>query len=132
MKNNLEIEVEVRQGISKLYENINQSQNINEIKSELEILLNLIYRYASKQNNRHNKSLKVFQEYNKIPLTREQKIRKDIKNNNKTYKDYLSYFQILRARGLSFKKISEYAKAEFNIKVSSETIRNKLKELDNV
>ncbi len=133
MKNNLEIESKVREGIENFYQNICQSENINEIKKEINILLNLSYRYASSKNNRPNKGLKIFQEYNKIELNREQKISKQIQiNKKKTYKDYLNQFKILRKRGYSYKKISDYAKKELNIKVSSETIRNRLNELNYV
>lgn len=133
MENFLEIETKTRQGVEKFYEDIKTSDNLNEIINHINSLLNLSYRYASQKNNRPNKGLKIFTEYLKIEDTREQKIKKEISNaDKKSYKSYLKHFLILRKKGHSYKKISDYALKEFGIKVTGQTINNQLRELENV
>lgn len=123
------LETAARKGIEKLYIDIQMSENIEEMRSHLNQLLELVYRYAAKKNNRHNKSLKVFAEYSKL-TTREDKVKQEIfkkhTKKKKTYKDYISTFELLRERGYSYRKIAEYANKELKIKVSSETIRKAL------
>jgi DNA repair ATPase RecN len=131
MKKFLQIEVETREGIEKFYEDIFVAENLEEIKTHINKLLELTYRYASKNNNRPNKGLKVFQEYRKLKDTRETKVKKEIhKKAKKHYKDYLEHFFILRRRKYSYAKISNYAKEELNIKVSRETLRKELSKLE--
>lgn len=131
MKNFLELEAKTREGVEKFYEDIRASENINDMLEHINLLLNLSYRYATQKNNRPNKGLKIFTEYLKIEDTREQKVKKEIsKADKKSYKHYLKHFQILRNRGYSYKKISDYALKEFGIKVTGQTINNQLRELE--
>jgi len=127
---NLDQEKNVREGVEKFYTDIFVSENISEIQIHINKFLELTYRYAAKKNNRPNKGLKVFTEYANIEDTPKIKVKKQI--TKKTYKDYLPHFLILHKRGYSYRKISRYAQKELNIKVSNETIRKKLQEIDYV
>ena len=127
----LKIEIEVRAGVEKFYEDIFVAENLETIQGHINELLQLSYRYASKKNNRPNKGLKVFQEYFKIQESRESKIKKQIKKREElNYKDFIEQFLILRKRGYSYRKIAKYAQAELQLKVSSETIRKSIKDLE--
>lgn len=135
MKNKfLQIEAEARNGIEKFYENIFQAENIEEMQEELNTILNLIYRYAPIKNNRQNKGLKVFQEYGKIQISRETKVRRSVSNSKikNHWKDYEAELLILRKRNHSWRKLSELAQSKFHVKVSSETLRKHFKEYENV
>jgi len=121
----------VKAGVEKFYQDIMASDNIEDIKKHIDNLLKLTYRYASKKNDRHNKGLKVFEEYLKTD-SRENKIKREVaKQKKKTYKDYISKFIALRSENYSWQKISDYMKERHNIKVSRETIRQAVKEFEN-
>jgi len=47
------------------------------------------------------------------------------------YKDYTEDYLILRKRGYSYRDISEYSKLHFKVKVSKDTLRKYLKEVEN-
>ena len=121
----------VKAGVEKFYQDIIASDNAEDIKKHIDNLLKLTYRYASKKNDRHNKGLKVFEEYLKTD-SRENKIKRAVeKERKKTYKDYISKFIALRSENFSWQKISDYMQEKHNIKVSRETIRQSVKELEN-
>lgn len=126
----LELEASARLGIKNLNDRISLSANVNDMNIVLNQLLELVYRYGAKNNNRPNKSLKVFSEFSKIELSREEKIKQQSKI--KTYKDYLPQLQVLRNRKMSYQDLSNYAKEHFKVKVSRETLRNALNEVENV
>jgi len=122
----------IKTSIIRLNDNIQACNNLEEIKEELNILLSLVYRYASKNNNRHNKALKVFEEYLKID-TREKKVSREInRKSEKTFEDFLPVIINLRDKKLSYQKIANYLKKYYNIQVSREKIRYTLKEVKNV
>jgi hypothetical protein len=91
-----------------------------------------ILKYAPNKNNRTNKNISAVNQYYKeqkkfAQRNRQAIIEKDVLSNVRyrvTYKDYRSEMLILRKRGLSYKKISNYAKDYWDIKVSKDTIRN--------
>jgi hypothetical protein len=126
----LELEASARIGVKNLNDKISLSANVNDMNIVLNQLLDLVYRYAAKNNNRPNKALKLFSEFSKIELSREEKIKQQQKL--KTYKDYLPQLQVLRNRGASYQELSNYAKEHFEVKVSRETLRNSLQEVSNV
>jgi hypothetical protein len=131
----IELEIRSRSGVKLLCENIELCNNLEEIQAELNKLLLLSYRYATAQNNRPNKALKIFTEYLNIEDTREEKIIKQIRRNQankQSYKNYLDEFTLLRKRGYSYRKIAKHAKDKLGITISSETLRNALKGVSNV
>jgi len=123
--------IKAKAGVEKFYQDIMASNNTEDIKRHIDNLLKLTYRYASKKNDRHNKGLKVFEEYLKTD-TREQKIKRAVeKERQKTYKDYINKFIALRSKNFSWQKISDYMQERHNIKVSRETIRQAVKDFEN-
>jgi len=121
----------VKAGVEKFYQDIISSDSTEDIKKHIDDLLKLTYRYASKKNDRHNKGLKVFEEYLKTD-SRENKIKREIaKQKKKTYKDYISKFIALRSENFSWQKISDYMQEKHNIRVSRETIRQSVKKFEN-
>ncbi len=125
----LELEASARIGVKNLNDRISLSANVNDMNIVLNQLLELIYRYGAKNNNRPSKALKVFSEFSKIEMSREEKVKQQSKI--KTYKDYLPQLQVLRNRKMSYQELSNYAKEHFKVKVSRETLRNAL-EVENV
>lgn len=127
----LELETEARTGVKSLQERVAMSANIEDMNIIFNQLLELVYRYAPKNNNRPNKALKVFSEFAKLDISREERIK--LQYRRKSYKDYLPHLRVLREnRKMSFKDLSLYAKENFKINVSRETLRNALNEVENV
>lgn len=129
-------EIQVKLAVKKLNDNINLCNNLDEINRELQKLFELSYRYASKNNNRHNKYIKTFKEYlalEDLEQNRKNKLKVQIKNQSKNIDDYLQELLFLKKEeNYSYAKLEQYAQEKFKIKVSRETIRTKLKEFTNV
>ena len=122
--------------IALLYNEINLINDYEELQAHLNQFMKFYTQQANEKNNRVNKSLMGFINYfNKVAPKNKtaQSIEKHSKGKRlrkkATYKDYLPEIQILRARGLSFKAISDYCLNNLKIKVSKETIRTRLNEL---
>lgn len=128
-------EVIIKLSVKKLSESINLCENLEEVNRELLKLFELTYRYASKNNNRHNKFIKVFKEYynsQNLQELREQKLKHQIKNRSKKVEDYLQELLYLRTeKQYSYQQLSDYLK-EKKVKASRETIRKLLGGVENV
>ena len=124
----------VKSAVNLLQNEINLLNDYSEIQTHLDTFAKFFTEQANEQNNRANKSLMGFINYfNKVaPKKRstEAIIKKAKILKPKGYKNYLSEYQILRARGSSYKKIADYSAQHFRVKVSKETIRTALKELE--
>ena len=121
--------------VKKLSDTINLCDNLEEINRELLKFFELSYRYGSKNNNRHNKFIKVFKEYynlQNLQQTREQKVKQQIKNKSKKVEDYLQELIYLRVeKQYSYQQLSDYM-AQKKVKVSRETVRKLLVGSENV
>ncbi len=133
-KKNLEQFVLTKSGIKLFYSKVEQANNCDELLQLTNNLATYFQKIANEKNQTTNKSLYVFIEYfrnenlKQRSLERVTTIAKAKRlNYKKSYKDYLSEYQILRDRGYSFKEISDYSNQHYKIKVSKETIRNFLK-----
>ncbi len=123
-KNWIDREVKIRAGVEKFYNHISSAENINELQNVMNDLLKIVYQCAPLENNRANKGLKVFEIYNAKNTSREQKVKEQInKRIQKSWQDYIPQFKLLRVRGYSWQKISDYALNKYNVKVSRETLR---------
>ncbi|UCN01154.1 hypothetical protein LCX93_04370 [Sulfurimonas sp. SWIR-19] len=117
------METVIKASVQKFNENIQASENLEEINEHINTLLKLVHRYASKKNNRPNKGLKVFEEYIKTD-TRELKVKREVsRRSEKTYKDFIGKYIALREDGYSWQRISDYMLKKYNIKASRESIR---------
>lgn len=121
----------VKASISFLNNEILLLNDYQSIQTHLDEFAKFFAEQANEKNNRANKSLMGFINYfeqvapKKRSTEAVQKKAKLLKPKQ-SYKDYLSEYQILRARGLSYKAISDYSKQHFKIKVSKETVRTAL------
>lgn len=125
----------VKAAVNLLYNEINLLNDYEEIQSHLNQFMKCYTQQANDKNNRPNKSLMGFINYFNQVAPKKRSIKSistkgQILQHKKTYKDYLSQYQILRARGLSYKEIADYSAQHFKIKISKETIRTNLKELE--
>jgi uncharacterized protein YaaW (UPF0174 family) len=124
----------VKAAISLLNNEINSLNNYHEIQTHLDLFAKFFKEQANEKNDRANKSLMGFINYfNKVaPKQRSIKAVKSKakKLTAKSYKNYISEYQILRARGLSYQKIADYSAQHFKVKVSKESIRTALTELE--
>ena len=136
--NILKIETQARAGIDLFYQNIQSTQtSYEDFLKELNLLNVYFQKYASKKNNRVNKSTTAFQMY----FTNEIKKKRDIHtiekrgqvkllSAKKSYKDYKQEYLILRKRGYSYQAIAKYSTQHFKVKVSKDSIRNLIKEFE--
>lgn len=128
-------EMIVKLSVKKLSEVINLCENLEEINRELLRFFELTYRYASKNNNRHNKFIKVFKEYynsQNLQESREQKVKQQIKKRSKKVEDYLEELLYLRVeKQYSYQDLSDYLQQK-KVKASRETIRKLLVSVENV
>lgn len=125
----------VKAAVNLLSNEINLLNDYESIQTHLDLFAKFFTEQANENNNRANKSLIGFINYfDKVaPQKRSTEAvqkRAKILQPKKGYKDYLNEYQILRARGLSYKAISDYSKQHFKTKVSKETVRTALKELE--
>jgi len=124
----------VKAAISLLNNEISSLNDYEQVQTHLNLFAKFFTEQANERNNRANKSLMGFINYFDKVAPKKRSIEavstKAKKLTSKqSYKDYLSEYQILRARGHSFKSISDYSIQHFKVKVSKETIRTALKEL---
>ena len=116
---------------------IELAEDYQEMLNEFNIFMKFFQQQANERNNRPNKSIQGFINYFNNNAHKKRSIEK-LNETNKvkkltvklTYKDYIPDYLILRKKGMSYKKISEYSLAHFKIKVSKDTIRNNLKGLE--
>ena len=123
--------------ITLLYNEVNLINDYDELQTHLNQFMKYYIQHANEKNNRVNKSLTGFINYfNKVapknPTAKSVESKANAKKLRRkaSYKDYIPELQILRARGLSFKAISEYCKNNFKVSVSKETVRTVLNELE--
>ncbi len=136
--NILKTETQARAGIELFYQNIKSTEtNYEDFLKELNLLNSYFQQYASKNNNRINKSATSF----KIYFTNEIKKKREIKNIEKrgrmkllsaktSYKCYKDEYLILRKRGHSYKDISIYSSKHFKVRIGKDSIRNLIKEFE--
>jgi len=136
--NILKTETQARAGIDLFYQNIKSTEgNYEDFLKELNLLNSYFQQYASKNNNRINKSATAFKMY----FTNEVKKKRNIENIEKrgqvkllsakqSYKQFKKEYLVLRKRGNSYKAISDYSKKHFKVKVSKDTIRNFIREFE--
>ncbi len=136
--NILKTETQARAAIELFYQNIKSTEtNYEDFLKELNLLNSYLQQYASKNNNRVNKSATAFKMY----FTNEIKKKRDVKNIEKrgrvkllsakpSYRDHLQEYLLLRKRGYSYMNISTYSSKHLKIKVSKDSIRNLIKEFE--
>lgn len=125
----------VKAAVNLLQNEINLLNDYEEIQAHLNLFAKFFTEQANEKNNRANKSLMGFINYfNKVAPKQRSikavKVKAKKLTPKQSYKDYLSEYQILRARGNSYQAIADYSRQHFKVKVSKETIRTALKELE--
>ena len=136
--NILKIETQARAGIDLFYQNIKSTEtSYEDFLKELNLLNSYFQQYASKNNNRINKSATAFQIYFKEQIKKKRNIENIEKRGRikllsvkKSYHDYLQEYLILRKRKYSYKAIADYSTQHFKVKVSKDSIRNLIKEFE--
>ena len=130
--------VKAKAAAQLLHNNLSLITNYEELQNELNKFAELFQKDANKKNNRPNKNIIGLINY----LNSESKNKRNIESVQKkakgkrlahksTYKDYLEEYVILRNRGYSNQEIANYSYKHFRVKVSKETIRKTLNELEN-
>ncbi len=130
--------IAAKAGIELLHNEAKLITDYEELQEFLNILFGYFQRIANEKNKAPNKSIIAFKNYFENEAQSKRSV-KTIQSKAKTkrlsyranYKDYTEEFLILRARGYSFRKMSEYARLHFKIKVSKDTLRTYLKEVKN-
>lgn len=133
---NLKHEAQARAAILLFYKRTNRANSYSELLKELDTLNQYIHEFASKKNNRPNKTIIAFVQYYRKEKNNEREYREVAKRaterairHKKSYKDYTPELLLLKNRGYSLRKISSYAKQHFKISVSKDTLSKYFKEL---
>jgi hypothetical protein len=128
---------QVKAAITFLNNEVSLISSYDELQTHLNKFMKFYTQQANEKNNRANKSLIGFINYfeSVAPQKRStEAVSKTARGKRlapkPSYKDHLTDYQVLRARGYSYKAISDYSKQYFKVKVSKETVRTALKELD--
>jgi hypothetical protein len=121
--------------IKLLYNQVQECLNYDKLNTILTLFNNTVQKQSNPKNNRPNKHIIGIGQYFYQSKTRLRSVEIIVKNemykhlkNKATYKDYLPEFQLLRRRGYSYRRMSDYAKQYWNISVSKDTISKYLKE----
>ena len=123
------LEAEAKNGARLLSEKLKLSNNYEETKEILDDFCVFINRYASKKNDRTNKSLTALSKYYQAHREEITEINRKRKIQRRHWKDYIPVFIKLHDKGYSNPKISEIMLEKFKVKVSKETIRKALKDV---
>jgi len=122
--------VKAKSGIQLLFNEASLLSNYEELESFLNIFSKYILRTANEKNNVGNKNIIAFKSYyeneaGKKRTTKniDKKIRVKKLSHKLTYKSYLQEYMILRSRGYSWRKLSEYSEKYFKVQVSKDTLR---------
>ena len=119
--------------IELLSKNVSKIFTYEELQTELNIFMNSYIKDANKKNNRPNKSIIGFINYLKDNKNKSRTIaavKQKQRVSKKSYKDYIPNYILLREQGLSYQKISEYSFKHFKQKVSKDTVRKVLNEIN--
>lgn len=130
--------ISAKAGIELLHKETKLINDYEELQAFLNIFFGYFQRIANEKNTAPNKSLIAFKSYYENEA-HSKRTAKAIQSKAKTkrlsyranYKDYKEEYMILRKRGYSYRSISEYSRLHFKVKVSKDTLRNYLKEIEN-
>jgi len=122
--------VKAKSGITLLFNEASLISNYQELEAFLNIFSGYILRIANEKNSVGNKNIIAFKSY----YEKESGKKRTAKNIDKkskakrlsckiTYKDYVEEYLILRRRGYSWRKLSEYSEKYFKVQVSKDTLR---------
>ena len=107
-------------GIQLLFNEASLISNYEELETFLNIFSKYILRTANEKNNVGNKNIMAFKSYYENEAGK-RRTTKNIEKKSKikrlsyktTYRDYLEEYLILRKRGYSWRKLSEYSEKIF-------------------
>ena len=130
--------IQAKAGIELLHNETKLINDYEELQTFLNVFFGYFQRIANEKNTASNKSLIAFKSYYENEAQSKRTV-KAIQSKAKgkrlsyraNYKDYTEEYLILRKRGYSYRAISEYSKLHFKVKVSKDTLRKYLKEVDN-
>jgi len=130
--------IQAKAGIELLYNETKLINDYEELQTFLNVFFGYFQRIANEKNTAANKSLIAFKSYYENEAQSKRTV-KAIQSKAKgkrlsyraNYKDYTEEYLILRKRGYSYRAISEYSKLHFKVKVSKDTLRKYLKEVEN-
>ncbi len=130
--------IAAKAGIELLYTETKLINNYEDLQVFLNIFFGYFQRIANEKNTAPNKSLIAFKSYfeNEAQSKRtvkaiQSKAKAKRLSYKANYKDYTEEYMILRKRGYSYRAISEYSKLHFKVKISKDTLRTYLKEIEN-
>ena len=130
--------IQAKAAAQLLHNNLSLITNYDELQDELNKFMRLFLKDTNEKNDRPNKAIIGLINY----LNFESKNKRNLENVQKKakvkrlsprykYKDYIEEYIILKNRGYSNQAIANYSYKHFKVKVSKETIRKTLNELQN-
>ncbi len=128
LKDYEKLEFNAKNGVRLLYEKIKLSQDYHETKQILNDFIIYIHKYASKKNNRINKSLTAFEKYFLNHKEEVTEVVRRAKLKKTSWKDFIPLFVKLHNKNYSNPKIALYIEEKYGVKISKETIRKAIKE----
>lgn len=122
--------VKAKSGIQLLFNEASLISDYEELETFLNTFSKYILRIANENNNVGNKNIMAFKTYYENEAAKKRTTKNiDKKSRVKklsyktTYKDYLEEYLILRSRGYSWRKLSEYSEKYFKVSASKDTLR---------
>ncbi len=130
--------IQAKAGIELLHNETKLINDYEELQTFLNVFFGYFQRIANEKNTAANKSLIAFKSYYENEAQSKRTV-KAIQSKAKgkrlsyraNYKDYTEEYMILRKRGYSYRAISEYSRLHFKVKISKDTLRKILKEVEN-
>lgn len=129
--------IKAKSGIQLLFNEASLITDYTELEEFLNTFSKYILKIANEKNNVGNRNIIAFKSYyeneagkKRTIATIEKKSKVKRLSYKTTYKDYIEEYLILRARGYSWRKLAEYSERYFKVKVSKDTLRNYIGDLE--
>jgi len=129
--------IKAKAGVQLLFNEASLITDYTELEEFLNTFSKYILKIANERNSVGNRNIIAFKSYyeneagkRRTVATIEKKSRVKRLSYKTTYKDYVEEYLILRARGYSWRKLAEYSQQYFKIKVSKDTLRKHIGDLE--
>ena len=129
--------IKAKSAIQLLYNEASLISDYTELEAFLNTFSKYILKIANEKNNVGNRNIIAFKSYYENEAGKKRTVESIEKRSRvkklsykMTYKDYIEEYLILRARGYSWRQLAKYSEQHFKVKVSKDTLRNYIGDLE--
>lgn len=118
-----------KSAINLLYQDTKDLNDFEDLKIYLDNFIKIIQQTSNEKNHTNNKSIIAFKNFYEKEKPKSHQLQTVIKKGTikkRSYLDYIEEYRTLRAKGKSWRDISDYSYKHFKIKVSKDTLRLKV------